>query len=67
MDTDWSKVLVGTEIVHVDGYHTYLRRTFLRVEGSKIDYAIHYRSGDVIRGCDHASNFKLKYKVLIEV
>jgi len=67
MDTDWSKVPVGTEIVHVDGYHTYLRRTFLRVERSRVHYVIHYRSGDVIRGCDYPSNFKPKYKVLIEV
>jgi len=67
MDTDWSKVLVGTEIERVDGYHTNMRRTFLGVEGSRIDYVIHFRSGDVICACNHVRSFKPKYKVLIEV
>ena len=68
MDTDWSKVKPGTELEFVGEYKDGVRRTFLRVEGSRLDYLIHYRSGDVI--CEwygHARNFKPKYKVLIEV
>jgi len=67
MDTDWSKVPVGTEIERVNRYYTNMRRTFLRVEGSRIDYVIHPRSGDVICANNSARAFKPKYKVLIEV
>ena len=67
MYTDWSKVPIGTEIERVDGHHTNMRRTFLGVEGSRIDYVIHFRSGDVLCACNYASHFKPKYKILIEV
>jgi len=67
MDTDWSKVPIGTEIERVDGYHTHLRRTFLGVERAIVHYVMPYRIGDVLCACDYPSDFKPKYRVLIEV
>jgi len=64
---DWSKVPVGTEIEWRGEYKDGLRRTFLGVEGPRIDYVIHPSNKDVIEWYAHASDFKLKYRVLIEV
>jgi len=64
---DWSKVPVGTEIEWRGEYKDVMIRTFIRVEGSRIDYVIHPRNEDVIEWYAHASDFKPKYKVLIEV